>query len=151
MRSSGRGNEVRARRTCSRFRHLTGPMNESGLAQQWYVACRSSQLGSRPLARTVMDVPLALFRTSAGPAAVLDRCPHRNVALSVGRCVGDTLECRYHGWTFDGTGRCVAIPGLARDGVLGPRHAVTSFAALDHRGWIWVCPTEGIAPTAPTV
>ncbi|MCU1344004.1 MAG: Iron-sulfur cluster-binding protein Rieske family [Acidimicrobiia bacterium] len=126
-------------------------MTESGLARQWYVACRSSQLRGRPLARTVLDVPLALFRTATGPAAVLDRCPHRNLALSLGRCSAGTLECRYHGWTFDGAGRCVRIPGLPDGQELGARHNTTAFAALEHQGWIWVCPTAGFTPPPPTV
>ena len=31
--------------------------------------------------------------------------PHRRLKLSVGRVVGETIECRYHGWTFDDCGR----------------------------------------------
>jgi len=122
-----------------------------GLARQWYVACRSAHLRQRPLARTVMGVPLTLFRTSAGPAALLDRCPHRNVPLSMGRCSDDLLECRYHGWTFNGSGDCVRIPGLDGSTVPGGRTGVESFAALEDRGWIWVCPTAGPAPPRPAV
>jgi phenylpropionate dioxygenase-like ring-hydroxylating dioxygenase large terminal subunit len=125
-------------------------MTGGGLSRQWYVACRSAQLRQRPLARTVMGVPLTLFRAAAGPAALLDRCPHRNVPLSLGRCEAGLLECRYHGWSFDGDGQCLKIPGLdERDAT--NRHHVTAFAALDHRGWIWVCPTAGVTPASPTV
>ncbi len=39
-----------------------------------------------------------------------DRCPHRLAALSAGRIVGGKLTCSYHGWQFNGTGLCMAIP-----------------------------------------
>jgi phenylpropionate dioxygenase-like ring-hydroxylating dioxygenase large terminal subunit len=52
----------------------------------WYVACRSSELRRRPLACTLLGTPLVLFRGEhERPAALLDRCPHRNVPLSLGR------------------------------------------------------------------
>src|SRR5579863_3510819 len=38
-----------------------------------------------------------------------DRCPHRSSRLSMGRVVGDDIECGYHGFTFDAAGRCVRI------------------------------------------
>src|SRR5262245_19283114 len=78
------------------------------LANYWYFACQSRELGKRPLARTVLGVPLVIFRGEGGkPAALLDRCPHRNAPLSIGRVIGGgRLECAYHGWQFDGAGAC---------------------------------------------
>jgi phenylpropionate dioxygenase-like ring-hydroxylating dioxygenase large terminal subunit len=51
------------------------------------------------------------------PVAMLDKCPHRLAALSEGRAVftgtGEAatirVQCAYHGWTFDGVGRCRLI------------------------------------------
>src|SRR5918997_3897383 len=85
----------------------------------WYVACLVRELrADRPLARTVDDTPLVLFRDTAHHAvALLDRCPHRNVPLSCGRVNDGLLQCCYHGWTFDGTGACRAVPGLVGDEV----------------------------------
>src|SRR6185369_14000276 len=49
----------------------------------WYPVCRSRDLGRQPLPVTLFSTPLALFRDGRGgaPAALLDRCPHRNVPL----------------------------------------------------------------------
>lgn len=42
-----------------------------------------------------------------------DRCPHRLAPLSEGRVEADgTLACSYHGWRFDGSGRCSTIPQI---------------------------------------
>jgi phenylpropionate dioxygenase-like ring-hydroxylating dioxygenase large terminal subunit len=110
------------------------------LSRAWYVACQSRELGKRPIHRTVLGVPLVLFRTEAErPAALLDRCPHRNAPLSLGRVVaGGRLECRYHGWQFEGSGRCAFVPGLV-DGEPRERRA-PSAATREAHGFVWVWP-----------
>ncbi len=42
----------------------------------------------------------------ASVTVVRDTCPHRGAQLSLGRFDGDRLECAYHGWQFDTSGRC---------------------------------------------
>ena len=87
------------------------------LPNQWFVACQSKTLQDKPVKLTLQGVPLVLFRGAGGvPAALLDRCPHRNVPLSGDKVQGDgTLECPYHGWRFDGSGACRAVPGLVSE------------------------------------
>lgn len=78
----------------------------------WYVAGWSSEFTDALTPLTILEQPLVLFRTSAGEVVALeDRCPHRLLPLSKGRRIGDTIQCGYHGMTFDGDGRCVRIPG----------------------------------------
>src|SRR3954471_9647808 len=116
------------------------------LGRFWYVACQSADLSDRPLARNVLGVPLVLFRGQDGKAAaLLDRCPHRNVPLSLGRVVaGGRLECAYHGWQFEGDGRCAHIPGLlASEGKDRPAPAA---AVREQDGLIWVYPELDVEP-----
>ena len=116
------------------------------LPNHWYVACLASELGSTPIGRRVLDVPLVLFRAADGSArALLDRCPHRNVPLSVGRCVGGEVECGYHGWRFDGAGTCVEVPGLAEDRADRAVRRVPTFPVVEQDGMVWVAPS-GVAP-----
>ncbi|MGI8777884.1 MAG: Rieske 2Fe-2S domain-containing protein [Acidimicrobiales bacterium] len=119
------------------------------LPRYWYVACLSTELGRRPSARTVVDTPMALFRDGAGrPMALLDRCPHRNVPLSLGRVRGDLLECRYHGWRFDGEGTCRAVPGLCAGADRVARRA-TAFPTSEQDGFVWVFPAGDEPPGTP--
>jgi phenylpropionate dioxygenase-like ring-hydroxylating dioxygenase large terminal subunit len=119
------------------------------LNDQWFVACSTSDLRARPLGFVLHGAPLVLFRTDGGtPAALADRCPHRNSPLSAGRITGGLLECAYHGWRFAGDGDCRAIPGL-----IGPpeRHArrAVAHAALEQDGFVWVYSTPDAKPAAP--
>jgi len=50
---------------------------------------------------------------------------------------GGELQCAYHGWRFDSTGRCVAVPALP--GFMPPAgHAAGAFAAREAHGLLWV-------------
>lgn len=118
-----------------------------GLVQPdaWFIACTSAQLRRAPLAVTVQGRPLVLFRARGGaPTALTDRCPHRNVPLSMGAVRAGELECAYHGWRFDGAGQCVAVPGLV-DGELSLKsRCAERFAAREVDGFIWVYATPGV-------
>jgi phenylpropionate dioxygenase-like ring-hydroxylating dioxygenase large terminal subunit len=113
----------------------------------WYPACQSADLGRRPLGVTLMDTPIVLFRDGTGhPRALLDRCPHRNLALSLGRVHDDgCLECAYHGWRFDGSGHCAAVPGLL-DPVPVASRDVTPYPAMEQDGLVWVWGQAGAVP-----
>ena len=75
------------------LRSAHGHRSVAHLKDHWYVLCTSSELRTRPLARTLMGTPLVLFRNANGePGALLDRCPHRNVPLSMGSVEGAELQ-----------------------------------------------------------
>ena len=83
-----------------------------GFAHVWTPAAPSSRLRRQPLSLVVAGERIVLFRDTAGRAAALiDRCPHRGVALSLGR-IDDQgqIECPFHGWRFDRQGRCTHVP-----------------------------------------
>lgn len=116
----------------------------------WYPMARSSELGRRPLAVTLMDTPLVIFRDAAGaPAVILDRCGHRNYPLSLGRVTGDgLLQCGYHGWSYDGGGRCMHVPGLQHPRTQATWH-VPSYATVEQDGFVWAWGEPDAEPTRP--
>ena len=117
----------------------------------WYPVLLDAELRRTPVRVEVFGIPFVLYRNAAAePIAHLDRCPHRNVPLSQGRCLPDgTLECPYHGWRFASDGSCVLIPGL----VTKPRetHRVETYRVTCKYGILWLCPhPEGpLTPITP--
>lgn len=104
----------------------------------WYIAATSEELGDAPLARALFGTPIVLFRGANGkPGALLDRCPHRNVPLSLGKKVGDHLECAYHGWQFDTGGACRFVPSLTGSSEAKSRKC-GAFAAVEQQGFVWI-------------
>ena len=107
------------------------------IANAWYVAAWSHELeAGRIHARTIIDQPLALYRTSGGEIVALeDRCCHRFAPLSLGRLEGDDLRCMYHGLKFAPDGRCIEIPGQK----LIPQSACVRRYPVEIVGsWVWV-------------
>ncbi len=103
---------------------------------QWYAAAWLSEIGETPVARRILDEPIVLFRQQDGEvAALLDRCPHRLVPLSMGTVVDQGIQCGYHGMVFDRKGRCAHIPGQS---MIPPRAQVRSYTLAEKYGMIWI-------------
>lgn len=104
----------------------------------WYVAGWSKAIGQELQAFEVTGERLVMFRTSEGDVKALeDRCPHRLLPLSKGKRIGDTIQCGYHGMTFDGAGRCVRVPGQSNL----PRSAYVKVYPVEERHgivWVWM-------------
>lgn len=114
------------------------PLPES-IARSWQMAALSRELKDRPLARTVAETPLVLFRDQAGRAvALIDRCPHRNYPLSEGQVVGGAVQCPYHGWRFGADGACVDVPGCALVAGEGQRLAARPVEVREIHGAVLV-------------
>jgi phenylpropionate dioxygenase-like ring-hydroxylating dioxygenase large terminal subunit len=102
----------------------------------WYTAIWSKELTDKPVARTILGEQLVLFRGAGGRAAALeDRCCHRAAPLSLGQVAGDHLRCGYHGFIFDGDGKCVAIPG---QGEVPANARVRAYPVVERWNAIWV-------------
>ena len=71
----------------------------------WYVAAWSHEIRCEPMARTLLNLPIVLYRdTKDNVVALDDRCCHRAAPLSLGRIEGDCIRCMYHGLKY-GPGR----------------------------------------------
>jgi phenylpropionate dioxygenase-like ring-hydroxylating dioxygenase large terminal subunit len=108
------------------------------LYNAWYVAAWSKDITTKPLARMLLNEPIVLFRNDGGIAVALeDRCCHRGMPLSCGQIIGANIRCEYHGMVFDGSGKCVEIPGQK---IIPNNARVRSFPVTecDDLVWIWM-------------
>ena len=90
---------------------------DRALRYGWHVVATSDEVGRDPVQVWLLGEPWVLVRlpTPDGAtrlAAFEDRCPHRLAPLSAGSVVGETLQCAYHGWCFDGDGTCTRVPAI---------------------------------------
>jgi len=106
------------------------------LKEAWYVAAWASELQARPVGRMITGEPVVLYRTAAGRVAALeDRCCHRHYPLSKGRIDGEILQCGYHGFRFDTTGCCVAVPSQR---AVPESARVRSYPVVERHALVWI-------------
>ncbi len=109
----------------------------SYIKNAWYVGSWSHKLeAGQPLAITILDKPIVLYRTESGRAVALeDRCSHRLAPLSMGRCEGESIRCMYHGLRFNPDGVCIEIPGQE---LIPPNARVRNYPVIERHGWVWI-------------
>jgi 5,5'-dehydrodivanillate O-demethylase oxygenase subunit len=102
----------------------------------------------------LMGEDLVVFRDGGGRYGLVDRhCPHRRADLSYGWVEACGLRCHYHGWLWDGSGRCLAQPfeetahPTAR---FKDRVRITAYPVEAKAGLLWAYLGPAPAPELPT-
>jgi phenylpropionate dioxygenase-like ring-hydroxylating dioxygenase large terminal subunit len=110
------------------------------IPNQWYVILESNEVRpGKPIGFTRFGDKLVAWRDSHGTLSVMrDRCPHRGVALSVGDVRGDCLECPFHGFQFDTTGKCTLIPANGRTAEPPKAMHIDTYHAEEAHGFVYV-------------
>ena len=104
----------------------------------WYAAEESKNVTDKPVSVRMLGQDFVLFRDSDGNAHCLSNtCIHRGAALADGVVSGDCLQCPYHGWQFNGDGKCTRIPSLGLDAKIPPRARVDSYPTDERYGLIF--------------
>jgi nitrite reductase/ring-hydroxylating ferredoxin subunit len=96
----------------------------------------------------LFDKEIVLWRDTDGVAHVWeDRCPHRGMRLSFGFVRGSRIACLYHGWQYDGEGRCRFIPAHPDLKVPGTIR-VTTYLCRERLGMVWMCNSPATTASA---
>ena len=115
---------------------------DSFLRNTWYYALPGDRLKcGKMVDKTLLNEPIVFGRTHDGEVfALRNICPHRAIPLSDGRFDGREIECCYHGWRFDQTGKCTAIPALNPKQTLDSvgRIQVQRYPVQEVQGNIWI-------------
>ncbi|MEU6701897.1 aromatic ring-hydroxylating dioxygenase subunit alpha [Pseudonocardia sp. NPDC046786] len=108
------------------------------LKNAWYVAAWPEEIDEGNLVgRTILNEPILLYRKTDGtPVAIGNRCPHRFAPLHLGRHLGDTVRCGYHGLEFGEDGRCARNP---HGNGTTPSHAsVPTYPLVEKHSMLWI-------------
>jgi 5,5'-dehydrodivanillate O-demethylase oxygenase subunit len=107
------------------------------LRRYWHPIAATAEMESRWTKRVrIMAEDLVLFKDRSGTFGLIgEQCPHRRASLAYGIPTAEGIRCPYHGWMFDGTGRCLEQPNepegsMFKDKVSLPGYPVQVLAGL---------------------
>ena len=109
------------------------------IPNQWYVVLDSSQVKDKPVGVVRMGEKLVFWRDQHGQLSCLnDRCVHRGVQLSKGKILHDHLQCPFHGFEFDASGRVTLIPANGKTSPVPKAFKVQHYPIHEAHGLIWI-------------
>lgn len=124
---------------------------EDGLfSQSWFPVALSTDVpAGTVVGRGFLDGKIAVFRGDDGAIQAMSAyCPHVGADLSVGKVVGNNVQCAFHHWEYDGTGQCVKT-GI---GDPPPKAAcLFKFPCVERWGIVWVFNGEAPLFDLPTL
>ncbi len=117
-----------------------GPQLFPMMPRQWTPVVPLSALGEGPIPLEIAGEKLVAFESGDDQWTVLlDRCPHRGAALSLGRVLPEgTLQCRYHGWRFGAGGQCQRVPFNDLNDAALARIRATAIPSRMAAGCLWI-------------
>ena len=111
------------------------------MRRYWVPACLSEEVAEpdgAPLRTRVLDVPLVVFRDTAGRLGILDEhCPHRLASLALGRNEEGGVRCVYHGWKFGVDGGCLEMPTEPDGYSFRDRMRTRAYPVREAGGLVW--------------
>jgi 5,5'-dehydrodivanillate O-demethylase oxygenase subunit len=132
----------------------TGPGTPCGelLRRYWQPLCFAGELTQeRPAKRVkIMNEELVVYRDGDGNYGCLqERCVHRGASLAYGFVEKTGIRCAYHGWKFDGTGRCLVQPFEPPGSTYRDRVSQKAYPVESLGGILWVYMGPQPAPLVP--
>ena len=95
------------------------------------------------------DQPVVLLRNQSGELVALSNlCAHRGTLLVEERINAERIQCPYHAWTYDDTGRLVGVPFAPRDALDRASHCLPSYRVESWHGLVFVSLDYGVEPLA---
>lgn len=116
--------------------------DSSMVRNRWYIAAFASEISREPFERTILGLPVALYRKENGdPVAIYGLCPHRYFPLAKGKLRGDAIVCGYHGFVFEADGKCSEVPSQGTGtGFCQPTYPIIERGPIC---WIWMGDKDG--------
>lgn len=117
-------------------------------ARGWHcLGLASEYRDGKPHGIKAFGTRLVVFQGEDQQLRILNAwCPHMGADLSIGRIEGNNVVCRFHGWAYDGNGRCAHIPYSK---TIPPRAAVRAWPALEVNELLFVWNDPEGAPPPP--
>lgn len=110
------------------------------IKNQWYAVLSSKQVKKNKLIGvTRLSEKLVFWRDEANAIhCIFDKCCHRGASLSVGQLVDGHVECPFHGFQYDSSGKVVTIPANGKQSKVPEHFKVNAYLVREAYGFIWL-------------
>jgi 5,5'-dehydrodivanillate O-demethylase len=130
-----------------------GPGTPMGnlLRRYWQPVAGAEEMQSRWTKRVrLLGEDLVLYKDRSGRFGLIGEfCPHRRASLAYGIPTDDGIRCPYHGWKFDGTGRCLEQPNEPEGSIFKDKVATAGYPVEELGGLLWAYLGPQPAPLIP--
>lgn len=110
------------------------------IKNQWYAVLDSKELKvNKPVGVTRFSEKLVFWRDELNNiSCIFDKCCHRGASLSLGKIHHNHIECPFHGFLYDSSGKVTRIPANGKNKAVPSSFKVNSYLAREAYGFIWV-------------
>jgi phenylpropionate dioxygenase-like ring-hydroxylating dioxygenase large terminal subunit len=118
------------------------------IRNQWYAVLSSREVrADAPVGVTRLSRKLVLWRDEHNQiCCIADKCCHRGASLACGKIADHHVQCPFHGFEYDRSGRVVKIPANGRSSPVPGNFKVDSFLAREAHGLIWIWYGDPVEP-----
>lgn len=108
------------------------------MRRYWHPIAANAELLQNPVRKVkLLGEQLVLYRDRNGKLGLIGpRCGHRLMHLESGIPEQNGLRCPYHGWLFDGEGRCLEQPLEPPESTLKHRIKIPAYPVQEMGGLI---------------
>jgi phenylpropionate dioxygenase-like ring-hydroxylating dioxygenase large terminal subunit len=112
----------------------------SVIKNQWYAVLDSKQLKKNKLMGvTRLSEKLVFWRDENNEVhCIFDKCCHRGASLSKGKIINNHVECPFHGFQYDSSGKVNYIPANGKNSKVSDRYKVNAYLVQEAYGLIWL-------------
>jgi len=110
------------------------------IKNQWYVVLDAKQVKkNKLLGVTRLSDKLVFWRDDQNQVhCIFDKCCHRGASLSTGKIVDNHVECPFHGFQYDSSGKVQYIPANGKNAKVPDRYKVNAYLVKEAYGYIWL-------------
>ncbi len=99
------------------------------IRNQWYAVLNSKQVKKNKLIGvTRLSEKLVFWRGNAGEVyCIYDKCCHRGASLCTGTLVKNRIQCPFHGFLYDDSGKVTSIPANGKNATIAENYRVNAY------------------------
>lgn len=110
------------------------------IKNQWYAVLDANELKkNKPIGVVRLAEKLVFWRDENNNiSCIFDKCCHRGASLAQGKIKHNHIECPFHGFQYDTSGKVSYIPANGKNKKIPNNFKVNSYLAKEAYGFIWM-------------